>query len=53
MDEKLKDCGHVQSSDFVINFLSAVSAGIVKQGQYVLLCSHGFGFTWGLTLIRV
>jgi 3-oxoacyl-[acyl-carrier-protein] synthase-3 len=48
----LESHGHLQSNDFVINYLSVVEGGGVRRGDHILVSSHGFGFTAGVTLIR-
>jgi 3-oxoacyl-[acyl-carrier-protein] synthase-3 len=43
--------GHVQATDFVLNYQGMQDAGI-KKGEYVLVVSHGNGFLAGVALIR-
>lgn len=43
--------GHLQANDFVLNYLSMVDSGI-REGEHVLLLSHGMGFTYGATLVQ-
>jgi 3-oxoacyl-[acyl-carrier-protein] synthase-3 len=44
--------GHLQGSDFPLNYLSLVETGKVKQGDYILAVSHGMGATAAVTLLR-
>lgn len=44
--------GHMQSTDLVVGYLSAHSDKQISRGDYVLMCSHGFGYTWGVTLLK-
>lgn len=44
--------GHLQGSDFVLNYLSLMESGSVCAGDYVLAASHGMGATAGASLIR-
>lgn len=50
--DNLNSYGHIQSTDLVINYLSAISSGQIAPGDYILFFSHGFGFTWGITLVK-
>jgi 3-oxoacyl-[acyl-carrier-protein] synthase-3 len=43
--------GHLQGTDFALNYLSLTESGAVKQGDYVLAVSHGMGATAAVTLI--
>jgi 3-oxoacyl-[acyl-carrier-protein] synthase-3 len=45
--------GHLQGTDFVINYLSMLDGGKVSSGQYFLAASHGMGFLSGVTLLRM
>lgn len=45
--------GHLQGNDLVLNYLSLVGDGAVREGDYILICSHGMGFMAGASLIRV
>ncbi len=51
-NQNIAKYGHIQSTDLVINYISAISDNSLKHGDYILLCSHGFGFTWGVTLLQ-
>ncbi len=44
--------GHLQGTDFPLNYLSLVESGKVKQGDYILAVSHGMGATVAVTLLR-
>ncbi|HEY2712603.1 MAG TPA: 3-oxoacyl-[acyl-carrier-protein] synthase III C-terminal domain-containing protein [Chthoniobacterales bacterium] len=44
--------GHLQGSDFPLNYLSLVESGKVKQNDYILAVSHGMGATAATTLLR-
>jgi len=44
--------GHLQGTDFPLNYLSLVESGSVKQGDYVLGVSHGMGATAAVSLLR-
>jgi len=47
-----KHLGHLQGTDFVVNYLSMIENGIVKKEQYFLAASHGMGFLAGVSLLR-
>jgi len=47
-----KHFGHLQGTDFVVNYLSMIENGIVKKEQYFLAASHGMGFLAGVSLLR-
>lgn len=45
--------GHVQATDLVLNLAQVIeSRGAAQQRELGLLCSHGWGFLCGATLIR-
>jgi 3-oxoacyl-[acyl-carrier-protein] synthase III len=44
--------GHLQGTDFPLNYLSLIENRKVKQGDYILGVSHGMGTTAAVTLIR-
>jgi 3-oxoacyl-[acyl-carrier-protein] synthase-3 len=44
--------GHLQGTDFPLNYLSLVESGNVNRGDYILAVSHGMGATAAVTLIR-
>ncbi len=44
--------GHLQGTDFPLNYLSLIESGKVKQGDYILAVSHGMGATAAVTLIH-
>ena len=44
--------GHLQGTDFPLNYNSLVESGELKQGDHILAVSHGMGATAAVTLIR-
>ncbi len=44
--------GHLQGTDFPLNYLSLVGSGNVKPNDYILAVSHGMGATAAVTLLR-
>lgn len=44
--------GHLQGSDFVVNYLAMLASGAVHTGDYFLAASHGMGFLAGVSLFR-
>jgi 3-oxoacyl-[acyl-carrier-protein] synthase-3 len=44
--------GHLQGTDFPLNYLSLLESGEVSRGDYILAVSHGMGTTAAVTLIR-
>jgi 3-oxoacyl-[acyl-carrier-protein] synthase-3 len=44
--------GHLQGTDFPLNYLSMSESGSAKQGDYVLGVSHGMGATAAVSLFR-
>jgi 3-oxoacyl-[acyl-carrier-protein] synthase-3 len=44
--------GHLQGTDFVLNYLSVIENGGMRQGDYMLAASHGMGALAGVSLIR-
>jgi 3-oxoacyl-[acyl-carrier-protein] synthase-3 len=44
--------GHLQGTDFVLNYLALMESGSVHPGDYVLAASHGMGALAGVSLIR-
>ena len=44
--------GHLQGTDFPLNYLSLVESGSVRQGDHVLGVSHGMGATAAVSLLR-
>ena len=44
--------GHLQGTDFPLNYLSVIESGKVNKGDYVLAVSHGMGATTAATLLR-
>ncbi len=45
--------GHLQGTDFVVNYLSLLKNGTAQEGQYFLAASHGMGFLAGVSLLRL
>jgi 3-oxoacyl-[acyl-carrier-protein] synthase-3 len=50
--KSLKNRGHVQESDMVINYANAVEDGLIKEGDIVMVVSNGAGFAWSAVLVR-
>lgn len=48
-----KSHGHLQGTDFIVNYLSMIESGTVEKGSCFLAASHGMGFLSGLTLLRM
>ncbi|HKS73344.1 MAG TPA: hypothetical protein VJQ82_09110 [Terriglobales bacterium] len=48
----LRSHGHLQGTDFVVNYLAMVESGAVKPGEYFLAASHGMGFLPAVSLFR-
>ncbi len=44
--------GHLQGTDFPLNYLSLIESGSVNQGDNVLGVSHGMGATAAVSLLR-
>ena len=44
--------GHLQGSDFPLNYLSLIESRNLQKGDYLLAVSHGMGATAAVTLIR-
>jgi 3-oxoacyl-[acyl-carrier-protein] synthase-3 len=44
--------GHLQGTDFVVNYLAMLECGAVHSGEYFLAASHGMGFLAGVSLFR-
>jgi 3-oxoacyl-[acyl-carrier-protein] synthase-3 len=44
--------GHLQGTDFPLNYHSLIDGDKVKRGDYILGVSHGMGATAAVTLIR-
>ena len=47
-----KSHGHLQGTDFPLNYRSLVEEEKIKRGDYILGVSHGMGATAAVTLIR-
>jgi 3-oxoacyl-[acyl-carrier-protein] synthase III len=48
-----KSRGHLQGTDFVVNYLSMIESGTVDKGQYFVAASHGMGFLAGVSLLEL
>ena len=48
-----KHLGHLQGTDFVVNYLSMIESGTIEKGQYFLAASHGMGFLAGVSLLEL
>jgi 3-oxoacyl-[acyl-carrier-protein] synthase III len=44
--------GHLLGTDFPLNYLSLMESGSIKEGDYVLIVSHGMGATAAVSLLR-
>lgn len=44
--------GHLQGTDFVVNYLAMLEDGGIHSGDYFLAASHGMGFMAGVSLFR-
>ncbi|HKD02178.1 MAG TPA: hypothetical protein VKB77_07115 [Terriglobales bacterium] len=44
--------GHLQGTDFVVNYLAMLESGAVKPGDYFVAASHGMGFLPAVALFR-
>ncbi len=49
----LKSHGHLQGTDFVVNYLSLIENRTITTGQYFIAASHGMGFMAGVSLLRL
>jgi 3-oxoacyl-[acyl-carrier-protein] synthase-3 len=49
---RLRERGHVQESDMVINYVDALNDGIIKKGDLVMVLTNGAGFAWTASIIR-
>lgn len=50
--KRLKERGHVQESDMVINYADAVADNVIKKGSLVMVISNGAGFAWSAALVQ-
>jgi len=50
--QKLRERGHVQESDMVINYVDALDDGLIKKGNLVMVLTNGAGFAWTASIIR-
>jgi 3-oxoacyl-[acyl-carrier-protein] synthase-3 len=48
-----KQYGHLQGSDFPLNYLALVESGGVKEGDRILAISHGMASTVAVTLLEI
>jgi 3-oxoacyl-[acyl-carrier-protein] synthase III len=48
----LSSHGHLQGTDFVVNYLAMLESSAVKSGDYFLAASHGMGFLPAVSLFR-
>jgi 3-oxoacyl-[acyl-carrier-protein] synthase-3 len=44
--------GHLQETDMVLDYVDAMDAGHIKDGDLVMLTTNGAGFSWGATLLQ-
>lgn len=44
--------GHLQGTDFPLNYLALRESGALSRGDYVLIASHGMGATAAVTLLH-
>ena len=44
--------GHLLGTDFPLNYLSLMESGSIKEGDHVLIVSHGMGATAAVSLLR-
>jgi 3-oxoacyl-[acyl-carrier-protein] synthase-3 len=44
--------GNTTAGSIPIALSEALEQGLIREGDYVVLCAFGAGFTWGATLIR-
>jgi 3-oxoacyl-[acyl-carrier-protein] synthase-3 len=44
--------GHLQETDMVLDYVDAIEAGRIKDGDLVMLTTNGAGFSWGATLVQ-
>lgn len=50
--DNLKDVGHVQECDMVVNYVDAASKNRIKTGDNVMVISNGAGFAWSAAVIK-
>ncbi len=51
--DNIKQHGHLQGTDFIVNYLSLVESRAVEKGRYLVAASHGMGFLAGVSLLRL
>jgi 3-oxoacyl-[acyl-carrier-protein] synthase III len=44
--------GHLQGSDFVVNYLSLMESGAMQKGNHIMIASHGMGALAGASLLQ-
>lgn len=44
--------GHLQGTDFVLNYLSLMEGGAPQKGSYIMIASHGMGALAGASLLQ-
>jgi 3-oxoacyl-[acyl-carrier-protein] synthase-3 len=49
---KLRERGHVQEGDMVINYVDALNEGVIRDGSLVMVLTNGAGFAWSAAIIR-
>jgi 3-oxoacyl-[acyl-carrier-protein] synthase III len=49
---KLRDHGHLQGTDMVVNYLALLERNTLQPGDRVLMVSDGMGFMSGAALLR-
>ncbi|MDG3581300.1 3-oxoacyl-ACP synthase III family protein [Galbibacter pacificus] len=49
----IEDIGNTVSSTIPIALLRSISEGLVKQGDKVMLCGFGVGYSWGAVIIEI
>jgi 3-oxoacyl-[acyl-carrier-protein] synthase-3 len=50
--ENIKRCGHVCSSDLMVNFTDAVVDRRINKGDYVLMFTVGIGSVWACAVLQ-
>jgi 3-oxoacyl-[acyl-carrier-protein] synthase-3 len=49
----MADTGNTVSATIPIGLKKAMDQHLVKQGDKVLLCGFGVGYSWGATVIQI
>lgn len=47
------ETGNTVSATIPIAYAESLKAGIIRQGQRVLLCGFGVGYSWGAVIVNV